>query len=879
MTRRFLWVFFGALFLVTVSHVLGMSDELARPFGFDLPAGSYDPTIPTPDKVLNTPLGERPLTPEESFQYLDKLAKSSDRAFMKIYGKSHEGRPLAMLWVSDAENIKRREELSKGWHSLAFPDRENPPVNTKSLPLLVWLIYSVHGDEHSSTESALTLAYYLLARKDAELSQVLKNVVVVIDPLQNPDGRARYVQHVRQYLGVKPDAFPLAAEHQEPWPSGRFNHYLFDLNRDWMFQTQGETIARLEEYRRNPPQVVVDFHEMGSDQSYFFAPPTEPVFEWIPDYIRQAWEKFGRANALAFEERGWPYFFRETFDVYYPGYGDSYPSLQGAAGMTYEQASAEGTRIQREDGRVLTLGEAIEHHFISGLTTVYTAASLRSDLLRDYAKHRRDALISGKDEPAGWIIPAQGDAFLRSILVRRLIRSGALFYTIRKPLTLKGINLIHESVKDQGLTITPGDLWIPYAQPARLLLRVMFENHPPLDPDFIEKAMQRRARGEDPGFYDITAWSLPLAWNLEVYRLSESPPDNSTEVFTQETKKEYSPKTEKAPYAYLICSDSLAAFTVAGEALTRGYPFRVSRQSTTVQGHACPPGSLLFFGSNRDSSFMHWVQNLESWPGLTILSLDSGWVDKGISLGSDEFRPAHPGTSLIILAGSGVSPSSLGALWFTFERYYHWPIHLVFAGDLNDKELDSVYAVIIPNLSSSTRFRKEIEGSSLETLKRWVERGGTLIVLGKAAEWAVDAGFLDGKVGEPQKSQTTEQDKEPLSPAEIPGSLLWVEPVYFPFLTAGLEPHIAVFFNDKIIATPDPEKSSIILRFADSPSLIASGYAWPDMVKGIAKTPYAWSQTRENGSVIALLGDPVFRGDFFATHRFFMNILLHASTS
>ncbi|HSL81161.1 MAG TPA: M14 family zinc carboxypeptidase, partial [Thermoanaerobaculia bacterium] len=357
-----------------------------------------DPEVPSPADFLGYPLGTRFTHHHEILAYLERLAEASPRVETWQYGETYEGRPLTLVAISAPENVSRLEALRTERLRLADPrglSGEEIDRLAAELPVVAWLAYGVHGNESSSAEAAMAAAYALAAASSgsAEWQELLAGTIVLIDPLVNPDGRERYVSFYEQARGRLPDPDPGAAEHWEPWPGGRQNHYLIDLNRDWSWASQRETRDRLAAYRAWEPQVYVDYHEMFTESTYFFPPAADPVNPLL-DERTVAWlDVFGRANAEAFDRQGWPYYKAETFDLYYPGYGDSYPGFRGAVGMTYEMAGhgRAGLAFERRDGTVLTLADRIAQHFTTSLATVRTAAENRERLLATFARARADA--------------------------------------------------------------------------------------------------------------------------------------------------------------------------------------------------------------------------------------------------------------------------------------------------------------------------------------------------------------------------------------------------------------------------------------------------------------------------------------------------------
>ena len=367
-------------------------------------------------------------------------------------------------------------------------------------------MHAVHGDEISSSDAALMEAYHLLAaRGDATVDAILRESLVIIDPLQNPDGRARFVSSNLQGEAASPDAEPYAIEHDQPWPGGRFNHYLFDMNRDWFAQTQPETRGRSALYREFWPHVVVDLHEMGGDSSYYFAPPADPLNPHITKNQQKWFDAFGRANGAMFDARGFAYFIREVYDSFYPGYGESWPIFQGAIGMTYEQASARGLRWRRDDGALLSFHDGVLHHFTAAITTAATAAKNRAAILRDFYDYRRTAISEGETGPVReYLLVPGGDPSRAERLARLLDSQGIEVSRAVEPFRV-------------GARTMPVGTWIvASAQPSGRLVRNLLDRETLQPESFLKEQDRRRVKRLGDQIYDVTAWSLPLAFDVEV---------------------------------------------------------------------------------------------------------------------------------------------------------------------------------------------------------------------------------------------------------------------------------------------------------------------------------------------------------------------------
>ncbi|HSP07123.1 MAG TPA: M14 family zinc carboxypeptidase, partial [Acidobacteriota bacterium] len=389
---------------------------------------TFDPAIPTIRSVLGYDFGEQITRHSEMERYLNALAAASPKIKVQQIGRTYEGRALYYVILSSAENMARLEELRQANLQLADPRSITPSQADAMIsthPVFVCLSYSVHGNEHSGVEAGLAMIYYLLASNDVETQTLLKNLVVIIDPMQNPDGRERFIQYFYSMSGKSPNPDLNAAEHNEVWPGGRTNHYLFDMNRDWVMMSQIETQARIAAYRQYQPQIMIDLHEMGENSTYFFPPPTDPQNPNVPKSMSHWWNVLGKAVASEFDRNQVDYYTQEHFDFWYPGYGDSWPTYNGALSGTFEQGSVRGLIKKRRDGVVVNYQDAIWNHFLSSLATCRMASANRSEKLRDFYEFRATAVQEGKTGPVKqYILRRSTDPLQTDRVVRLLLQHG-----------------------------------------------------------------------------------------------------------------------------------------------------------------------------------------------------------------------------------------------------------------------------------------------------------------------------------------------------------------------------------------------------------------------------------------------------------------------
>jgi len=850
-------------------------DPLFSPIGIPsgYSSGALDPRVPTPEKVLGFRIGDRFVTHAEVGTYLRAVAAAApERVRVETYGRTPEGRELLLAVVTSPENHARFEEHSERIRSIFSPSSAKPAAPPPGLPLFVWFSYGVHGDEASSPDAAIATLYHLAASRDAETAERLRRVVLTIDPMVNPDGRMRYLSWLSTAVTGAPDPNPDAREHHPAWPRGRTNHFGFDLNRDWAWVTQVETQARIARYRKTPPQVHVDFHEMSSESSYFFPPAAEPLHAGLhADSIRWL-GTFGRANAAVFDERGWTYFVRETFDLFYPGYGDSWPFFNGAIGMTYEMAGgpAGGLAYRRRDGSVLTLKERALKHFSTGLSTLATASAHRDEILLDFAAARSASLRA----PARrYVVSGKSDAYR--------------------------LRFFAETLRAQGIRVKRADgdgtLVIESAQPSGALAAALLDERAEMPESFIEKERAKFLRREEDGFYDVTAWSLPTAFGLEASRVAGRAPAASEEAKPRPGRVE----RPGGRLGFLVRAPGLGAFPILARCAEKRVPASVGAKSFRVSGETYPVGSLFLRRDGAPPDLDSIVAELARSTGVDFLGVDSAWTEEGVALGSSSFVPWKP-ARVGLLMGPGVDRSSSGWALDAFHRVFRYPVSVLDVDDFGDAELARYETLIVPEASS--RVTSSLAKGSAEALRAWVKGGGVLVGIGagagllrekdiglsKAAEWKPprerdsekdseeDAPPADAKKkeDEPDSAETADADL-PNRRIPIPGAIFRTRarPEHFLLFGSVDRPRVLLATDAPLVPPDDPFETVISIE-RDKP--LASGHAWPEGVARMAGSPYLIAEAAGKGWAITFADDPNFRGFWLGTSLLFGNAAILA---
>jgi len=667
--------------------------------------------IPSPGDFFGIEPGERFTDVGAVHGYVEALAAASDEVEVRRYGITPEGRPLLLLVLSRAGTL---EQVDRSLASLArLSDPDLPSDDAREIAqrekAVVWFTYGIHGDESSSTEAALWTAWDLASQTSAD-SGVLDSLIVVIDPVANPDGRDRYVQWYRSVQGLEPNSEPSSAEHRQPWPGGRFNHYLFDLNRDWTWASQPETRARLAEFARWMPAVHVDFHEMEPSGTYFFFPAASPVNPIYPEYTLEWADYFGRENAKEFDRRRWLYYTQERFDLFYPGYGDTWPSLVGAIGMTYEQAGGGGAglAVSRADGSTLTLADRLEHHRVAGRTTLQAAAARKTDLLLDYAEFHR-SLREGY--PDVLLVPGESSAALDA-LAETLVQQGIKVERATGAFKAKASPHAGFDERDE---FPEGTLLVLSAQPrGRLALTL-------LQPETLHPETASNQT------YDITAWSLPYAFGVEAHTASGSigaasfepvrrqPGSAGTEVPNQDTSPIgwlVSPSVESIGPLYRWLSASGRAVALEAEFV--------------LDGRRWPSGTR-FVAADAGSADRLVASGLASF----AVPVHSGLTEEGRDLGtpwSVSMKPVRIG----VFRGRGIWPTSFGAAWYFLEQVAGISFDALDLSEVAGLDLSKWDVLVVPD-GSPGRFMDERATQAIES---WLKAGGTLVVSAGSARWA-----------------------------------------------------------------------------------------------------------------------------------------------
>lgn len=880
---------FACTLLMLASFLSNANNASSEPMW---PGVVYDSAIPTFESVLGYGVGERITNHGDMLRYFEALERAApDRIKLTRYATSWEGRSLIYATIATPDKLASIDEIAEKTRALSDPRVTNPgqaKTLIGTLPASVWLQYSVHGNEISSTDAAMFTAYHLLAAPNDPINQeILTNTVVFIDPLQNPDGRERFVSRYYATVGSTPSADRIAAENNEPWPRGRSNHYLFDMNRDWLAITQPETKGKIAAINHYKPQVVIDLHEMGGDQSYYFAPAAEPFNPLMTATQIANMDAIGRNHGKHFDAFGFDYFTREVFDAFYPGYGDSWPTFYGASASTYEVGSSRGELFQRKDGQILTYKKTVQKHFVASISTAEGAAKAREKLLTDFYQYQIDAIEQGKkNKERVYILSDQHN------------RAGA--HRLATLMAEHGVAVQQANAAFQacGVKHDAGTYFIDTAQPRGKFVTTTFTDQVDMDADFIKEQERRRARNLGDQIYDVTGWSLPMMFNVQTSTCDKPISVDSTPV-SATTKLKGQFINPQATVAYVVPWNDVSSVRFLTSALQKGMTLKSADEAFVVEGNKTfPAGSLIIETKANDSDLMAKVAQLVEETGAVVEGLNTSWVTKGPSFGSSgTVFMTKP--KVAIAWDQPTSSLSAGNTRFVIEQQLGYPVTAIRSDTLASTNLASYDVLILPE----GNYSQAVGQAGAQALNRWVSEGGVLIALGSATRFIADSdaallnvqrelAYRENGAGSDgsgantvsgvlfdEKADLAKSIIEPrTSPDFVAGVLANIEVDQEHWLTAGVSPTLVTVAGGNDIYTPIKLNSGKNLAwFADKDHVLASGYLWKQNQVQMAYKPVLIHQPKGRGMVIAYTQTPTFRAYLDGLNLLLANSIFRAA--
>jgi hypothetical protein len=802
---------------------------------------TYNASIPKPIDIIGHEVGEWHVTHDKLVQYMTALAAASDRISIENRGVTYEGRPLLLLTVTSPENHKNITAIQREHIALTLPQGNS--ANTSDMPIVVYQGFSIHGNEPSGANAGLAYAYYLAAAEGPKIDETLKNTVILMDPSFNPDGLQRfaYWANTNRNQLLNPD--PNDREYHEVWPGGRTNHYWFDMNRDWLPVQLPESRARIKSFHAWKPNILTDHHEMGTNSTFFFQ-PGEPsrVHPLTPAINQELTAEIGSYHAKALDKIGSLYYSEENYDDYYYGKGSTFPDINGSIGILFEQGSSRG-HIQESENGIITFPFTIRNQFTTALSTIEAAQGMRTKILnyqRDFfakvienaSKEKQKAIVFGDTK----------DAAKTNHLAEILNRQQIKYHALKQDVVING-----KSFKN-GYSYV-----VPLNQQNNTLINAMFE---------------KRTTFNDSLFYDISAWTFPLAFNLE-YTTTNNLNEAGAEITEIPVKK--GSISAASSYAYLFEWHEYFTPKALNAILNKGLRAKVSKKSFVLEGKSYDYGTIMIPVVNQslDAAQIHsFLSDVALESQIDIQGVGSG-LSQGIDLGSNNFE-ALKKVSVAILVGNGTSSYDAGEIWHLFDQRYQIKLTKIDVDYFNRVDLSRYTSLIIPNM-----YGNALDKAAAEKIKNWVKEGGTLIAYENAAKWLSknELMVLDLKEATLNSKGISYENKDNFYGAQETGGAIFQakldlsHPINFGYHN----PYIALFRKNNIYVTADEQSFNNPIKYTSNPLL--SGYHSKINAALIPNTVPFKVDKMGRGRVILFTDNTNFRAFWYGTNKFLANAI------
>ncbi len=803
---------------------------------------TYDSAIPTPKEIIGHEVGEWHVTHDKLMFYMQALAKASDRITIENRGATFEGRPMLLLTVTSPKNHRKLEKIRQD--HLALSEKGANAMDLEKMPIVVYQGFSIHGNEPSGANAGLAYAYYLAAAQGPDIETILDNMVILMDPSYNPDGLQRFAYWANTNKSIRLNPDRNEREYHEVWPGGRTNHYWFDMNRDWLPVQLPESRARIATFHRWLPNILTDHHEMGTNATFFFQPgvPTR-VHPLTPKINQELTQEIGSYHAKALDEIGSLYYSGEGFDDYYYGKGSTFPDVNGCIGILFEQGSSRG-HVQESENGILTFPFTIRNQFTTALSTIEAARNLRGKILgyqRDFYGNLRNEGARGKTKALVF-----GDS-----------KDGAKTWHLAEILNRHGIKF-HELAKDASLggkTFTKGKSFVvPMDQKNPRLIRAMFE---------------KRTTFTDSLFYDVSAWTFPLAFNVDHTELSSmahaGPEVTDFKALSGGADKE-------SNYAYLFEWHEYYTPKALNAIVNKGIRAKVAKSPFALEGRQYDYGTIMVPVQNQKmdpQTLYRFLNGIAEESKIQIKAVETGLAN-GIDLGSNDFDPVRK-QKVAILVGTGIRSYDAGEIWHLFDTRYNMKLTKIDASYFKRVDLSKYTDIIIPSSSSSTALDK----AGTKKLKDWVKAGGTLIGYRNTVEWfdKSELMHLEMKKDTLVAKNISFEQKQDFKGSQLTGGAIFEakldrsHPINFGYKNNRLP----LFRNTNIYIKPDKDSYDNPIQYTNSPLL--SGYISKENLEQIKNSVPFQVQHMGKGRVIGFTDNTNFRAFWYGTNKLLMNAI------
>ncbi len=817
-----------------------------------LPAGlTYNPEVPTPKEVIGFHPGEWHVGHDQLVYYMRNIANSSDRVIIEEIGRTYENRPLVQLIITSEANHARLEEIRTQHVLLSDPARSGG-LNTESMPIVIWLGYSVHGNEASGANASLLTAYHLAAAQGAEIDELLENAVVIIDPSFNPDGLNRFSSWVNSHRShvINPD--PNDREYDEAWPGGRTNHYWFDLNRDWLPLAHPESRGRIQRFHDWKPNILTDHHEMGTNSTFFFQPgiPSRK-YPWTPEKNVELTQKMATFHAKYLDEIGSLYYSRESYDDFYIGKGSTYPDINGSVGVLFEQASSRGHAQENPFG-ILTFPMAIRNHFTTSLSTLASGIAYKKEFLdfqRDF--YLESSSLASQDRVKAYVFGSDKDPVRNNELLKVLRQHQIRVYNLKS------------SLAKNGKQYQPGSAYVvPLNQPQYRMVKGIFET---------------RTSFNDSLFYDVSTWTFPLAYNLNYTSLEK---EFNAGLLGEEVKEPGIANGkligEKGAYAYAIKPHGYYAFRAINRLLDNDIVVLYTNEVHSSGSHSFPRGTMVIpvgVQQEKHDVIESTIDRILEEDMVDVYALTTGLAQGGVDLGSRSHSKIEL-PKVAVLVEDGISAYEAGEVWHLFDQRLKMKITLLPVSKVNGRVLARYNRIIIPNGNLSA-----IRESGKENLRTWVQDGGLIITWKNPGQWLSlsnisNVKYDSGGTDEKNKYKPYEDLDENRGAQVTGGAIFEVRVDLSHPLAYGLEnDRIPLFRNHNLVMQKSSNEYANPLVYTSEPLL--SGYVSEENLARIKDSPAVTVSTLGNGRIITFTDNPNFRAYWWGTNKLFMNALYY----
>ncbi|MGY8786711.1 MAG: M14 family metallopeptidase [Fidelibacterota bacterium] len=812
----------------------------------------YNSSVPKPEDILGHKIGTNHTRTDQVVDYFETLASQSNRIILEDHAKTHEGRRLIHAIVTHPDNHKNLETIRQANLKLSESPNKVSDKNLKDMPVVAYLGFSIHGDEASGTEASLLLLYHLAAGSGKQVEDILRNTILIIDPMFNPDGRDRFVNWVNGNRGAVPTTDTQDREHNQPWPRGRTNHYLFDMNRDWMPVTQPESNGRIKLFHHWRPQFLLDAHEMGTNSTFFFQPGIPSRNN--PNTPKRTIELAGKMSAFfanRLDEIQSMYYSQESFDDFYYGKGSTFGDIHGSVGILFEQASSRALETDSNQGR-MTYAFTIRNHFMATLGALDGLTSLRKDFLSYHRNFYATASDAAKKNPIkAYIVDVEKNKTRAQMLIQNLQKHRILVHDLKKPITIN------------QKKIHPGDaIIIPSNQPQTR---------------FLKGLMERVTAFEDSLFYDVSAWTLPLAYGVSSYELRRNPSAYIGNKLKPMELSGGSVKGGRAHSAYLLKWNRFYAPRALYKILDSNLFPRLTKApfSAMVDGEKInfAPGTIVIPVNQRDANsnisseeIYKIVNALAETDHVEIYATNTATTPTGPDLGG-AFHSVLKKPKVALLSGDGTSSYGVGEIWHLLNYRMGLPVALLNANKLNTHKLSKYNTIIIPDGSYDN-----LDTTDIKNLKSWVNNGGTLIATQSGSKWVVSKRLLDEKLKKAEKDTLDipyDQVQNVTGAQRIGGAIFEIALDNTHPIAYGYEKYASVFRRGDAFFELSANTAANVGRYTDEPLL--SGYISEEKLAEIKGSGSIIARRQGRGHIILFADNPNFRAFWYGTNGLFLN--------